>query len=69
VAVYSTGERVSQLQYGDGTVLTCNEHHTVIDFDAHGSRTFVTRLARLESCSTVAPMKLVPSRRRKPRKN
>ena len=69
MAVYSTGERVSQLQYGDGTVLTCNEHHTVIDFDAHGSRTFVTRLARLESCSTVAPMKLVPSRRRKPRKN
>jgi hypothetical protein len=67
VAVYSTGDRVSQLHYGDGTVLSCNEHHTIIDFDAHGSRTFVTRLARLESCSTVAPIKLIPTRRRKPR--
>ena len=65
MAVYSTGERVSQLQYGDGTVLTCNEHHTVIDFDAHGSRTFVTSLVRFESCSTVAPEKPVRARRRK----
>ena len=67
MGVYSTGDRVSQRQYGDGTVLTCNEHHTVIDFDGHGSRTFVTRLARLASCSTVAPVKLVPTRRRKRR--
>ena len=65
MGVYSTGDRVSQLQYGDGTVLTCNERHTVIDFDAHGSRTFVTSLVRFESCSTVAPVKPVRARRRK----
>jgi hypothetical protein len=56
---------VSQQQYGDGTVLICNEHHTVVDFDAHGSRTFITRLARFASCSTVAPVKPVRSRKRK----
>ena len=65
MAVYSTGDRVNQRQYGDGTVLSCNEYHTVIDFDAHGSRTFVTSLARLESCSTLAPVKPVRTRQRK----
>jgi hypothetical protein len=64
--MYSTGDRVSQQQYGDGTVLVCNEHHTIVDFDAHGARTFVTRLARFDSCSTAAPIK--PVRTRRPRK-
>ena len=65
MAVYSTGDRVSQGQYGDGTVLSCNEYHTVIDFDQHGARTFVTNLARFESCSTAAPVKPVRARKRK----
>ncbi len=65
MAAYTTGDRVCQQQYGDGTVLSCNEYHTIVDFDAHGSRTFVTSLVRFESCSTVAPIKPVRSRRRK----
>ena len=62
--MYAVGDRVSQLQYGDGTVVSANEHHTVIDFDAHGARTFNTSLVRLERSSTVAPVKPVKSRRR-----
>lgn len=59
---YSTGDRVSQVQYGDGTVTAANEYHTVIDFDQHGSRTFATSRVQLERASTEAPPK--PVRRR-----
>lgn len=56
-----------QAQYGTGTVTSSNEHHTVIDFDEHGSRTFKTSLVHLERSSTLAPGK--PARRRaSPRK-
>lgn len=57
MALYATGDRVTQQQYGDGTVIVCNEYHTVVEFDAHGSRTFATHLVRLESCSSLAPPK------------
>ena len=61
--LYATGDRVSQNQYGHGTVTTANEYHTVIDFDEHGSRTFATRLVQLERSSTAAPPKPVKTRR------
>ena len=67
--IYSTGDRVTQLQYGDGTVLIGNDHHTVVDFDAHGARTFATPLVRLESCSTVAPPKPAKAGRRTKKKD
>ena len=66
---YSTGDRVSQLQYGDGTVTATNEYHTVIEFDAHGLRTFATPLVRLERSSTPAPIKPAKTRRRTLKKN
>ncbi|MBI2186255.1 MAG: hypothetical protein HYU37_03915 [Acidobacteria bacterium] len=69
MALYSTGDRVSQAQYGDGTVTTANEYHTVIDFDAHGPRTFATRLVHLERSSTSAPVKAPRPRRRSPKGN
>ena len=53
--VFSIGDRVSQPQYGAGTVAAANEHHTTIDFDEHGSRTFATPLVKLERSATVAP--------------
>ena len=53
--VYAKGDRVAQAQYGAGTVTDANEHHTVIDFDAHGLRRFATRLVRLEPSSEPAP--------------
>ena len=62
--MYSAGDRVSQSQYGDGTVMIANEYHTIINFDEHGSRTFATPLVRLERSSTAAPAKAAKTRRR-----
>ena len=62
--IYSVGDRVSQSQYGHGTVTVSNDYHTVIDFDEHGSRTFATPLVRLERSSTPAPPKPAKPRRR-----
>jgi hypothetical protein len=65
---YPTGNRVFQTQYGHGTVTLVNEYHTVVDFDAHGPRTFATRLVQLEPSSEPAPPKVPKTRRRtKPR--
>ena len=61
---YSIGDRVLQAQYGDGTVTVANDHHTVIDFDAHGLRTFATLRVHLERSTTLAPPKPVKARRR-----
>ena len=35
---YTAGDRVQQAQYGVGTIVDVNEHHTVIEFDEHGKR-------------------------------
>lgn len=53
--VYAKGDRVSQLQYGTGTVTEANERHTVIDFDEHGIRTFSTPIVTLERTTVAAP--------------
>ena len=62
--LFSLGDRVTQSNYGDGTVTTANEYHTVVDFDVHGSRTFSSPLVRLERSMTLAPPKVVKPRRR-----
>ncbi len=61
--VYSIGARVSQTQYGPGTITVANEYHTIIDFDEHGSRTFATPLVQLAQSNTTAPVR--PTRRRR----
>jgi hypothetical protein len=61
--LFSIGDRVSQSQYGPGTVASANEYHTTVDFDDHGSRTFATSIVKLERSSTVAPPR-PPSRRK-----
>ena len=61
---FAIGDRVSQLQYGTGTVRRVDEHHTVIDFDEHGLRRFATAMVKLERSSTVEPDK-PPKRTRK----
>jgi hypothetical protein len=63
VPAFSTGDRVVQSQFGNGTVLMANDYHTVIDFDDHGSRTFSTPLVHLAPSSTPAPPKPVRKRR------
>jgi hypothetical protein len=54
---WSKGDRVVQPTYGTGTLVEVNEHHTVIDFDEGGRRTFATRLVALQSSSEPAPAK------------
>ena len=62
--LYTVGDRVSQTAYGAGTVTLANEYHTIIDFDEHGSRTFVTRMVQLEKSNTLAPERPKRARRK-----
>ena len=59
---YPAGHRVTHFQYGDGTLVRTNEYHTIIDFDAHGPRTFSTPRVVLTASLTPAPEK--PAKRR-----
>ena len=61
---YTPGDRVAHTQYGDGTVNSVNEYHTVIDFDAHGVRMFSSPRVVLSASSTLAPVNPVKAARR-----
>ena len=52
---FAVGDRVSQPQYGAGTVTLSDARHTVIDFDHHGVRRFVTSMVTLEPTNEPAP--------------
>jgi hypothetical protein len=69
MANYAVGDRVTQPQYGPGTITGVNEYHTVIDFDEHGTRTFATRMVVLERSKTPAPVRAAKPRRRTPAKS
>jgi hypothetical protein len=62
---WSKGDRVVQATYGAGTLVEVNEHHTVIDFDEHGRRTFASRLVVLQATNEPAPNKPSKSRAKK----
>ncbi len=62
---YAAGDRVVQAQYGAGTIVDVNEHHTVIEFDEHGTRRFSTRIVALETTTTPAPARKSGARRAK----
>jgi hypothetical protein len=59
---WAKGDRVSQATYGPGTLVEVNEHHTVIDFDEGGRRTFSTRLVALAPTNEPAPAKAARKR-------
>ena len=63
--INAIGARVSQAQYGTGTITKANEYHTTIDFDLHGPRTFVTSLAALSPSDTLAAPKPAKTRRKR----
>ncbi len=63
--LYSIGDRVTQAQYGDGTVSSVNEYHVRIDFDVHGIRTFASSRVALVASSTLAPVKAPAARRKR----
>jgi len=64
VRPYAIGDRVSQAKYGPGTITAVDEHHTVIDFDEHGLRTFSTPLVKLERSATTAPVRAKATKRK-----
>jgi hypothetical protein len=64
VRLFTIGDRVSQPQYGAGTVASSNEYHTTIDFDEHGPRKFATPIVKLERSATEAPPRTKPARRK-----
>jgi hypothetical protein len=41
---YATGAQVEHGKFGLGTVLSCNEDHTVIKFDEYGEKKFVSNI-------------------------
>ena len=63
--IYTKGDRVSHGTYGAGTIFSANAIHTVIDFDEHGHRTFVTNMVQLEKTSSPAPVRQKAARRSK----
>ena len=63
--IFSKGARVAQPTYGPGTITDADAHHTVIDFDNHGLRKFVTSLVVLESTNEPAPERIKSARRTK----
>ena len=63
MSLRNAGDRVAHAQYGDGTVSRANEYHTVIEFDAHGLRTFASSRVALTESMTPAPEKPVKAKR------
>ncbi len=55
MTAFAKGDRVSHEVYGPGTLANVDEYHTVIDFDHHGRRTFVTKMVVLQSTDEPAP--------------
>src|SRR5215470_630813 len=66
---WSKGDRVVQPTYGPGTLVEVNEHHTVIEFDGHGRKTFASRLVTLQSTNEPAPAKAARKRASKKTKD
>ena len=60
---FSVRDRVSQSQYGPGTVTAVDERHTTFAFDEHGTRTFVTTIVKLEASDTEKPVKAKRARK------
>jgi hypothetical protein len=63
MASFKVGDRVTQANYGDGTITGTDDHHTVIDFDGHGVKTFATGLVVLERTSAPAPVRASKAKR------
>ena len=63
--LFAKGNRVSQPNYGAGTVTSSDERYTVIEFDNHGRRVFITDMVTLSKTDEPAPNKPAKGRRKK----
>ena len=60
----SKGDRVAHFQYGNGTITSSEERYTVIEFDDHGKRTFLTDQVVLTASDQPEPNKPAKTRRK-----
>jgi hypothetical protein len=65
VKLYGKGNRVTQPTYGAGTVTSSDDKYTVIEFDLHGRRVFLTDMVTLGKTDEPAPHKPAKERRKK----
>lgn len=63
--LYTKGSRVTQSSYGSGTVTSSDERYTVIEFDEHGRRVFLTEVVTLAKSDQPAPNKPAKEKRKK----
>jgi hypothetical protein len=63
MATFKVGDRITQPNYGDGTITGADDHHIVIDFDGHGVKRFATTLVVLERTSAPAPARAAKAKR------
>lgn len=64
MAKFAIGDRVTQPQYGAGTITAVDDSRTVIEFDEHGTRMFATSIVMLERSATPAPVRAARTRRK-----
>jgi hypothetical protein len=55
LATLETGQYVKHFQYGCGVIVKRDSDRTTIDFDAHGTKIFVTSLMTIEPAEGVPP--------------
>jgi hypothetical protein len=65
VKPFAKSSRVSQSTYGAGTVTSSDERYTVIEFDNHGRKVFLTDRVALSKTDEPAPNKPAKQRRKK----
>ena len=63
--LFAKNSRVSQANYGPGTVTSSDERYTVIEFDQHGRRVFLTDMVMLAKTDEPAPNRPAKEKRKK----
>jgi hypothetical protein len=64
VKLFGKGHRVTQPTYGAGTITSSDDRYTVIEFDQHGRRVFLTDMVKLARTDEPAPERPVRERRK-----
>jgi hypothetical protein len=68
-SAFGEGQRVSHVVFGAGVVASSSGSHTVVSFDEHGPRTFVTSLVKLELLSAPKEWEIGPRGKNRPRES
>lgn len=63
--LYGKGNRVSQATYGAGTVTSSDDKYTVIEFDQHGRKVFLTDMVTLAKTDEPAPNRPTKEKKKK----